>query len=121
MEMPEQLNSVGARTLWQELEPLLDSPGPRIILDCSAVRNVDGAGVAMMLHYLEEAMKRDGDLRLAAFPADSEAVVELSHVFEAFTTCDEAVNSFSNFPAALPRVSPCANHSANRGTLKQAS
>jgi hypothetical protein len=71
----------------------------------------------MMLHYLEEAMKRDGDLRVAALPADSEAVVELSRVFEAFTTCDEAVSSFSNFPAALPRVSPFGK----RGHLKKAS
>jgi len=117
MEMPEQLNSVEARTFVQELEPLLDFPGARIVLDCSAVRHIDGAGVARMRHCLEEAMKRDGDLRIAALPAESDAVVQLSRVFEAFTTCDEAVRSFNNFPAAPSRVSPFGK----RGSLKKAS
>src|SRR6202051_3486689 len=100
--MPEQLNSVEAQAFLQELKPLLDCPRPRIILDCSAVRHIDGAGVAMMLHCLEEAMKRDGDLRLAALSPESEVVLELmrvARVFEAFTTSDEGVRRFYAVPA----------------------
>ena len=96
MEMPEQLNSVEARTFVQELESLLDLPGARIVLDCAAVRHIDGVGVARMRHCLEEAMKRDGDLRIAALPGESDAGRRTeASAFEAFTTCDEAVRSLA--------------------------
>jgi anti-anti-sigma factor len=121
MEMPEQLDSVEAQAFLQELEPLLDCPRPRIILDCSAVRHIDGAGVALMQHCLEEAMNHDGDLRLAALPAESEAIAELRRVFEVFPTCDQAVSSFKSFTAALPKDSSYANDFGNRGSLKKAS
>ncbi len=120
MEMPEKVNSREAQSFLQELEPLLDSPSPRIILDCSAVRHIDGAGVAMMLHCLEKAMKCDGDLRLAGLSVESDAVAEL-RAFEAFTTCGEAVSSFNNFPPELPHVPSCANDFRSPGTLKKAS
>src|SRR5579864_7030729 len=102
MQMPEHLNAVGVRTFMQELEPLLETHRPRIVLDCSQVRYMDSAGVEMMLHCLEEAMKRDGDLKLASLSPESEVVLELmrvARVFEAFATSDEAVRSFNAIPA----------------------
>lgn len=120
MEMPEEVNSREAPIFLQELEPLLDSPSPRIILDCSAVRRIDGAGVAMMLRCLENAMKRGGDLRLAALSVEPDAVAEL-RAFEAFQTCDEAVSSFNNFSAKPSRVPSYGNDFRNQGPLKRAS
>lgn len=118
MEMPEQLNSVEARTFMQDLEPLLESDRPRVVFDCSQVRYLDGAGVEMMLYCLEEAMKRDGDLKLAALSPGSEAVQELTRVFEAFATSDEAVRSFNGFSA----VRELQNAPAfDLGALKKAS
>ncbi len=120
MEMPEQLNSVEARTFMQELEPLLDSPCPRIVFDCSEVRHVDRAAVAMILYCLEEAMKCDGDLKLAALSAESDAVLELKRVFESFATSDDAMRSFNSVPAV--RVAPFyANNFGESGALKKAS
>jgi anti-sigma B factor antagonist len=101
MQLPEQLNAREVRTFMQELEPLLDSHRPRIVFDCSQVRYMDGAGVEMMLQCLEEAMKRDGDLKLAALSPESEVVLELmrvARVFEAFATSDDAVRSFNALP-----------------------
>src|ERR1700692_2798628 len=101
MQMPEHLNSEGARTFLQEMEPLLETHRPRIVFDCSQVRYMDSAGVEMMLHCLEEAMKRDGDLKLAALSPESEVILELmrvARVFEAFATSDEAVRSFNAVP-----------------------
>lgn len=79
-----------------------------------------------MLHCLEEAMKRDGDLKLAALSHESEVVLELmrvARVFEAFATADEAVRSFNALPAeAVPQETPwCANVFGDLGALKQAS
>jgi anti-anti-sigma factor len=126
MQMPEQLNLDGVRAFLQDVEPLLECHRPRIVLDCSQVRYIDNAGVEMMLHCLEEAMKRDGDLKLAALSAESEVILELmrvARVFEAFATSDEAVRSFNGIPAeAVPQDVPWyASVFGEMGTLKQAS
>lgn len=126
MQLPEQLNLDGVRTFLPELEPLLGCHRPRIVLDCSQVRYIDSAGVEMLLHCLEEAMKRDGDLKLAALSPESEVILELmrvARVFEAFATSDEAVRSFNAVPAeAVPQDEPwVANVFGEIGALKQAS
>jgi hypothetical protein len=79
-----------------------------------------------MLHCLEEAMKRDGDLKLAAMSDESEVVLELmrvARVFETFATSDEAVRSFNTVPAEIvPQETPWyANVFGDMGALKQAS
>jgi len=126
MQMPEQLNLNGVRSFMQELAPLIDCHRPRIVLDCSQVRYIDSSGVEMMLDCLEEAMKRDGDLKLAALSPESEVILELmrvARVFEAFATSDEAVRSFNAVPAdAVPKDVPWyANVFGELGALKQAS
>ncbi len=126
MQMPEQLNLDGVRIFLQDLEPLLEGHRPRIVLDCSQVRYIDSAGVEMMLHCLEQAMKRDGDLKLAALSPESEVILELmrvARVFESFATSDEAVRSFNTIPAeAVSQDVPWyANVFGELGALKQAS
>ena len=126
MQMPEQLNSEGARTFLQDIEPLLEAHRPRIVFDCSQVRYMDSAGVEMMLHCLEEAMKRDGDLKLAALSPESEVVLELmrvARVFEAFASSDDAVRSFNAVPAeGVSQDAPWyATFFGDMGAVKQAS
>jgi anti-sigma B factor antagonist len=126
MQLPEQLNREGVRSFMQELEPLLESHRPRIVLDCSQVRYLDSSGVEMMLHCLEEAMKQDGDLKLAALSPESEVILELmrvARVFESFATSEEAVRSFNAIPAeAMPQDAPWyANVFGDLRALKQAS
>jgi hypothetical protein len=48
----------------------------------------------LLLCCLEEAMKRNGDVKLAAIPAGAEATVELIRLFEIFETSADAVKSF---------------------------
>jgi len=125
MQMPEELNCGGVRSFLQELAPLLECHRPRIVLDCSQVRHIDSAGVEMMLHCLEEAMKRDGDLKLAALSPESEVILELmrvARVFETFATSEEAVRSFKGIPAeAVSQDAPWyANVFGDLGALKQA-
>jgi anti-anti-sigma factor len=106
MELPEQLALQQVKNFLRELEPILESPRPRIVLDCSQVRRLDSTGVEMLLQCLEEAMKRDGDLKLAAVTPESAVILELMRVdrmFEVFASSDEAVRSFH---AILPEVPP---------------
>ena len=110
MQVPEQLHAGEARAFSQELGPLLESSRPRIVLDCSLVRSIDSTGVEMLLQSLEEALKRDGDLKLAALSAEAEVILELmrvSRVFETFATSDDAVRSFNVVSIeAIPQDAP---------------
>ena len=126
MQLPEELNRETAKNFLQELRPLLESHRPRVILDCSQVRYIDGVGVEMLLQCLEEAMKRDGDLKLSAVSPQSAVILEfmrVDRVFEVFPTSEDAVRSFSAIPAeAIPQEAPLyAGLFADVQILKQAS
>src|SRR6201993_3480259 len=110
MQVPEDLSVGEVHNFMQELGPLLEANRPRIVLDLSQVRSMESAGVEMLLHSLEEVLKRDGDLKLAALSPEAEVILELmrvARVFEAFQTCEEAVRSFHAIPAdAVPQDAP---------------
>jgi anti-sigma B factor antagonist len=126
MQLPEELNLGNAEMFLQELKPLFESHRPRIVLDCSQVRYIDGAGVEMLLLCLEKAVKRDGDLKLCAVSPESEVILEflrVDRVFEVFPTSQDAVLSFSTVPPeAVPEDAPLyAGLFGEVGVVKQAS
>jgi anti-anti-sigma factor len=126
MQVPEILNVKEVRNFMEELGPLLESNRPRVVLDCSQVRSMESAGVEMLLHCLEEVLKRDGDLKLASLSPEAEVILELmrvARVFEAFQTCEDAVRSFNAIPTdAVPQNTPWyADVFGELGALKQAS
>jgi anti-sigma B factor antagonist len=110
MELPEELKQNQVKTFMHELEPLLDSARPCIVFDCSKIQDIDSAGVEMLLQSLELAMKRDGDLKLAAVSPASAIILELMRVdrlFEVFDSPEEATRSFQTFsPAVGPQSQP---------------
>jgi anti-anti-sigma factor len=126
LQLPEQLDWLGAQAFMLELEPLLDSQRPRMVFDCSEVHSLDGPGTEMMLHCLEATRKRGGDLKLASLSPESRQVLDLmpdAHGFESFRTSDEAVRSFAPLPApgVLPKVSSGTNFFGETEALKKAS
>lgn len=126
MQVPEQLNAGEISGFMKELEPLLESTRPRIVLECSQVCSMDSAGVEMLLHCLEEALKRDGDLKLASLSPEAGVILELmrvARVFETFPTSDEAVRSFNAIPAEVAaQTAPWYSAMfGDLGALKQAS
>ncbi len=125
MQVPEMLNARAVHNFMQELGPLLESNRPRIVLDCSQVRSIDSAGVEVLLHSLEETLKRDGDLKLAALSPEADVILELmrvARVFESFETCDEAVKSFNVVPVEpVAQTAPWYTVPGELGALKQAS
>jgi len=87
---------------------------------------MDSAGVEMLLRCLEEVLKRDGDLKLAALSPEAEVILEImrvARVFEIYPTSEEAVRSFNAIPAeAIPQDAPWyANLFGDLGAVKQAS
>ena len=107
MEVPETLNHAEGNNFLAELHPLLETDRPRVVLDCSQVQHMDSAGIEILLHCMAEAMKRDGDLKLAALSPAAGAILELMRVdrlFEVFETTEQAAHSFQ--AVAAPEVSP---------------
>ena len=103
--VPDRLNMKQARAFLSETQPMLRSDRPQMVFDCSQVKQMDAAGVEMLLHCLAEVMKRDGDLKLAALSPQAAVVLEMTRtdrLFEIYDSCSDAVLSFSRFlPAHL--------------------
>ena len=96
-QLPETLDMKMGRLFFKELESRMNIERPCVVLDCSRVREMDRFAIHMLLCCLEEAMKRDGDVKLAAVPETARKVLELTRVdrlFEIYDSETDAVNSF---------------------------
>ena len=96
-QLPEKLGIRQGRLFFRELESQMNIDRPCIVLDCSKVRELDRFAIHMLLCCLEEAMKRDGDVKLAAVSPSARETLERTRVdrlFEIYDSENEAVNSF---------------------------
>ncbi len=97
MQLPELTNSNQVGAFWREFSDSAQVSRPRIVIDCSKLPCMDQAVLLFLLSCLEEAMKRNGEVRLAAVPADAKAVLEstgAARLFKTFATVVEAIDSF---------------------------
>jgi anti-sigma B factor antagonist len=98
--MPERLNVRTSREFLRDVQPFLTTDRPQLVFDLAQVKQLDAAGVEMLLRCMSEAHKRDGDLKLAAVSAAAGVVLELTRterLFEIYETSTDAVRSFSGF------------------------
>jgi anti-sigma B factor antagonist len=111
--LPEVVSKEQEWAFLEELKSCLHVDRPRIVLNCANVRAFDRSSLRLLLCCLEEAMKRNGDVRLAGVPASARAVLEsagFDRLFRVFDTEAEAVKSFqrhavfSASEASLPSV-----------------
>ncbi len=106
-QMPETVDMKRGRLFFKELESRINIERPCVVLECSRVREMDRFAIHMLLCCLEEAMKRDGDVKLAAVSLPARETLEATRVdrlFEIYDTETEAVNSF--FRPAFERNLP---------------
>ena len=99
-EFPDSLNAGRRQRFLSELQNCLQDDRPYIVLDCSKVGQLDRPAMQLLLCCLEEAIKRNGDVKLAAVSAGAKSTLQLTGVdrlFEIFETNVEAVNSFRRF------------------------
>jgi anti-anti-sigma factor len=107
--MPEKFNMREARSFWLEMEPILTSDRPQIVFDMSTVKSLDAAGVDMLLKCMAEAMKRDGDLKLAAVSPAAAVILEMTRTdrfFEIYDNRTDAIRSFTRFLPGGMRYQP---------------
>jgi anti-anti-sigma factor len=103
-QLPEELNSKQRSLFYSDLESFVNIDRPCIVLDCSKVRQMDRFAIRLLLSCLEEAMKRNGDVKLAALRAEARNALELTGVdrlFETFDTLAEAADSFYRPPLVV--------------------
>ena len=125
VQLPEKLSAREGRTFFREVERCMHLDRPLLVLDCGRVRKMDRPVAHLLLCCLEEAMKRNGDVKLAALSVRAEAVLDLtgiSRLFEIFDTPAEAENSFHQFPFEevsqhVHLAARMANRKAQRGRV----
>jgi anti-anti-sigma regulatory factor len=101
-EFPGALNAQGGRLILGEVQSYSYDERPCIVLDCSKIGQMDRLSIQLMLCCLEEAVKRNGDVKLAAVPAGARSTLKLTgidRIFEIFDTNVEAASSFRRFSA----------------------
>ena len=101
-QLPHALNRKQSSLLFRELKEQMSIDRPCIVLDCSAVCQMGKPFMNLLLGCLEEAMMRNGDVKLAALPEQAKLVlrhIEGHRLFEIFATNAEAVSSLQR-PAA---------------------
>jgi anti-sigma B factor antagonist len=96
-EVPERVTPAAERRFLADLQNYVETERPRLVLDCSAVREINTSAVHLLLSCLEEAMKRNGDAKLAGLTEDARAFLDsmgVSRLFEIYSNTGEAVQSF---------------------------
>lgn len=98
--IPERLNAPASKKFLSEVAPFLRSDRPQLVFDLSQVKQMDAAGVDMLLHCLNQTMKRDGDVKLASLSPQAAVVLEMTRterLFEIYQNSTDAVRSYSSF------------------------
>jgi anti-anti-sigma regulatory factor len=119
-QLPRAMNGKQSSLLFRELKGQMSVERPCMVLDCSAVSQMGGSYLNLLLGCLEEAMKRNGDVKLSALPEQAKVALRLNgghRLFEIFATNAEAVSSFQRHTAyrmpntSLPPSSSLASES----------
>jgi len=95
--LPGHIDGPQLRTLYRELESCINVDGPAVVLDCSMLCRVDKPAIHFLLCCLEEAMKRNGDIRLAGLQPALMAEIRstgLDSLFQIFESIEDALESF---------------------------
>jgi anti-anti-sigma factor len=102
--VPERLNRIQARKLLNEVKPFLESDRPQLVFDFTNVRQMDTAGIEMLLYCVSQAMKRDGDVKLAAVSPQAAAILELTRTWRLFETYENSTDAVRSFSCFLPNT-----------------
>lgn len=103
-KLPRELDIPQSRVFLKELETFIDADRPCLVLDCASVAQMSKVGICLLLTCLEEAMKRNGDVRLAGLTPEAKSAMissGVSHLFRTFDSNNEAVESYYPRPFGL--------------------
>lgn len=101
VQLPHRISAEQERTVFRSLEGNLMSDRPCLVLDCCRLVEVDTSAIHLILCCLEEAMKRNGDVRLAGVSAEAMEIlasVGADRLFRVYALNSDAIESFHQRP-----------------------
>lgn len=108
-EVPATTDAKQAKAFVRELaNDIAHVVRPCVVIECARVRRVDGAFLHLLLLSLEEAMKRNGDVRLSGFPEAARPALQslgMERLFRFYPTTAQAAESFRRPGAPTPSFS----------------
>ncbi len=100
VNLPEQTTAKQARALCRDLKArLINVDQPHVILDLSDVKELDTAGLDLLLECLNQAVRRDGMVEVRSISPEAATILELTGMDQIFQLVPGATaNSESDFP-----------------------
>jgi len=102
--VPEAADTRRQQLFLRELSGRMREYRPYIVLDCSGLTKMDGPKIYFLLCCLEEALKRNGDARLAGVPAPAKKMLQAAgadRIFQMFASNGDAIGSYFPHSAKL--------------------
>lgn len=106
-QLPEITSEDQGRRFLGRIQDRMSDRRPGLVLDCSGLSHMDKPVLHLLLSCLEEAMKRNGDARLAAVSPSGQAMLKLigaDRLFQIFASNADAVNSFHPHSSGLGTI-----------------
>ena len=106
-QLPEITSEEQGRRFLSMVQNRMSDRRPGLVLDCSGLTQLDKPVLHLILSCLEEAMKRNGDARLAAVSPSAHAMLKVigaDRLFQIFASNADAVNSFYQSSAVLGAI-----------------
>ena len=103
-QLPESLSVEQGRSFLRELGLCLTVNRPCLVLDFSNLRQLDRPIIHLLLCCLKEAMKRNGDVRLAGVSPEAGAILNLAGVDRLFRVFDLSADAECSFHRSLHDV-----------------
>jgi anti-anti-sigma regulatory factor len=112
-QLPQTQNEEQAWAFLESFKLSLTADRPRVVLNCASLGTFNRSSLHLLLSCLEEAMKRNGDVKLSSLSETARGALEgtgIGDLFRIFDTDAEAIKSFQRLPLftvpeqALPAV-----------------
>jgi anti-anti-sigma factor len=117
--LPSDMTHGQQRLFLTELQRKVQVERPRMVLDCSKIEVMDDATMHLLLCCLEEAMKSNGDLKLASISKSGVQALQangISRLFEIYPTNAAAIESFQHYLGSGVRHSGDNDSALESGT-----
>ena len=114
--MPIRFDRKHAQTFYKDVRPLVNSDRPQIVFEMSQTEYMDSGGVDVLLRCLREAIKCDGEVKLAGVRQSVSIVLELTRVGRLFGSYEDSAEAVKSFHGVPPNVGtpPRVAHEAVR-------
>jgi len=96
-EIPDRFVTSDAWSFLEEVKPVLKRRRPTVVFDFSRVSAMDRSGILVLVKCFEEALKQNGDVKLASVPAEVASTFQqmgLDEICDIYDTAEEASESF---------------------------